>query len=535
MYIPTNVSEQDVIAVMNAIRNDIGADFKSATPIATESTDTLNAIGNVVMSATGFQNGFLNALINRVALSYVTSKLYRNPYAFLKRGILELADNIQEIFIDIAKPHKYDIEKSETEVWKREKPNVETAFHTLNYKVFYKNTIEEHELRRAFINWGGFYDFINRIVEAMYTAANYDEFNIIKYLIGRRIIDGKMYPSNIPTASKTTAGDIVTAVKAISNKITFMTKTYNSAGVHTFTLKENQYVFVNSDFEAIMGVNVLATAFNMSEAEFMGRRILIDDFGNIDMSRFESMEFLDGNITPFTDAQLTALSNVPIVVVDKDFFMLYDVAEPYTRIYNPQGLYWNYWLHMWKVVSCSPFANAIVFVPETPSVNSITVSPTQAYVAPNKTVTFTATVNTAGFAPQDVEWSVSDETATITGGGMVTLGANPSYPITVTARSTYNNNVTGTATIYNNETVNLTVKSYTGASRLVAIVETVDANTAAKIGTNKNAIIVDATNGTKANVVITSITPSGSADAYLQLKAAPSFTPAAGDYLIINF
>ena len=130
--------------------------------------------------------------------------------------------------------------------------------------------------------------------------------------------------------------------------------------------------------------------------------------------------------------------------------MIFDNMLKFTEQYNGEGLYWNYWYHEWKIFSVSPFANAAVFVPGTPSVTSITLSPATATVSAGQSLAFTASVVTANFAPQTVTWSLSaDAPAVIDNFGGVTVNedAVAETTFTVTATSTFDNTVTGTATV----------------------------------------------------------------------------------------
>ena len=55
------------------------------------------------------------------------------------------------------------------------------------------------------------------------------------------------------------------------------------------------------------------------------------------------------------------MGDVKAVILDENFFQVYDNLNKMTENYIGSGLYWNYWYHTWKTVSVSPFANAIVF------------------------------------------------------------------------------------------------------------------------------------------------------------------------------
>ena len=393
------------VDILNAIRNSASANYRDYVPAANASQDNIREIGAIIMNYPALQNEFLSALVNRIGRVLITSKSYANPWAAFKKGILEFGETIEEIFVNIAKPFEYDPSAAASYVFRREIPDVRAAFHILNYQKFYKATIQNEQLRQAFLNWNGITDLIAKIVDSMYTAANYDEFQTMKYMLAKHILQGELFPTQVSAATAANAKSIVTAVKGASNNYEFMSTKYNQAGVANYSMKDNQYLIVTAEFDAIMDVEVLASAFNMSKAEFMGHRILIDSFGELDTTRLSQLFANDANYTPLTSNELTALKAIPAVLVDADYFMIFDNLFNFTEQYNGEGLYWNYWYHAWKTFSVSPFANATVFVPGAPAVSSVTVSPSTATIIGGQKVLLTATVATTNFASQKVVWS----------------------------------------------------------------------------------------------------------------------------------
>ena len=55
------------------------------------------------------------------------------------------------------------------------------------------------------------------------------------------------------------------------------------------------------------------------------------------------------------------MQGVKAVLVDKEWFQVYDNNNKMTETYVASGQYWNYFYNVWKTVSSSPFSNAIVF------------------------------------------------------------------------------------------------------------------------------------------------------------------------------
>lgn len=452
---PTRPSVQKLSAtsvdILNAIRNNASADYRNYIPQADDSLDSVRSIGNILMNYPALQNEFLNALVNRIGRVLVTSKMYDNPWNMFKRGMLEFGETIEEVFVEIAKPFEYDPETAESEVFKREIPDVRAAFHILNYQKFYKVTVQRDQLRQAFLTWDGVTDLITKIINSMYAGANYDEFLVMKYLVAVNILNGRLKAVQISDPSNVTnMKSVVGAIKSVSNGMEFMTTEYNQAGVHTYTDKRDQYIILTSDFDAVMDVEVLASAFNMDKADFMGRRVLVDSFASLDNDRLALLFKDDENYVPLTQDELNALATIPAVLVDRDWFMILDNLLEFTDQYNGQGLYWNYWLHVWKTLSVSPFANSAVFVPGVPSVKSVTVSPHTVTAGAGQTVLLTAEVVTANFAQQTVTWSVAKgakATVDITGKVVISTGAKTGDKIVVTATSTFDSTKSDTCTI----------------------------------------------------------------------------------------
>lgn len=435
------------VDVLNAIRNSASVDYRNYVPIATPNAESIKAIGAIIMDYPNLQNEFVSALINRIGRVLITSKMYSNPWSRFKRGFLEFGETIEEIFVELAHPFQYDPAVAEEEIFKQVKPDIRSAFHIMNYQKFYKVTIRQEQLKEAFLSWSGVNDLITRVIESLYTSANYDEFLTMKYLLAYHILNGTLYPISIPAVSAANMKSITATIKGISNQLEFMNTQYNKAGVHQHTEKRRQYLIMNASFDATMDVEVLASAFNMNKAEFLGNRVLIDGFDKLDMVRLSVLFADDPNFITFTSAQLETLASVPAILVDSDFFMIFDNLNEFRQQENGQGLYWQYWYHQWKTFSVSPFSNALIFSAGTPTVTSVTVTPSTATASAGETVQLSATVVTTNFAPKTVTWTSNNDNVTVSPTGLVTIGENATGTATITATSTYDNAVTGTATI----------------------------------------------------------------------------------------
>jgi len=445
---PSRVTlDTNVLNVLNAIRNNASNNYKDYVPAITD-TSEIRKIGTIIMDNVALQNEFLTALVNRIGRVIIATRMYQNPWARFKEGYLEYGETVEEIFTNIAKPYEYSFDsENETRFAKKRLPDVRAAFHVMNYRKFYPVTVTDKQLRQAFLSSDGVSQLISDIVNSIYTGANYDEFITMKYLLARNILNSRMYPIEVSAVSAENAKAIITEVKATANILEFPSTKYNPAGVFQHTPKDEQMIIVNAKFDAIMDVNVLASAFNMEKAQFMGQRILIDSFGALDNERLAILFADDPNYVPITTAEAEALDALPMVVVGEKFWRVFDNLNEFTEFYNPEQLYWNYFYHQWKTFSTSPFENAIVYVPEAPEVVSVEVTPASATIAAGASLGLTTKVTVKGFAPQTVTYTSDKDGVTITEGGVVQVDAGVTGTATITVASTYDPTVTDTVEI----------------------------------------------------------------------------------------
>lgn len=379
-----------------------------------DDTRSIHNIGAFIMSYQPYQNAFVNALVNRIGMVIITSKLWQNPWSVFKRGYMEFGETVEEIFVNIANPHSYDPSTAESQIFRRELPDVRAAFHAMNFQKFYKTTVSNDQLRQAFLSWGGITDLIAKIVDALYTGMQQDEYTVMKYMVCREAISGRMAVETVPALSAINGiQDNAKALRAMSSNLTFNKTDYNQASVYNHTNREDQYIIVDTVFEATMDVDVLAVAFHMEKADFLGHLIVVDSFSEHDSDRLALLFENDSTYVPFTSGDIANLEDIHALVVDRDWWMVFDNFQNMTQNYNGEGLYWNYWLHVWKTFSVSPFANAVVFAESAGSITTVAVSPSTATVLPGTMAQFTATVTASGIIDQGVVWSiVGDDSGT---------------------------------------------------------------------------------------------------------------------------
>ena len=433
---------------------------------------SLAPIGRLIVNNERYKNAFINA-INVIGLTLIDRNYWEDPWEnFTNNGYMSYGDSAREMVVDIANVYDYNYYATDVDHFlENVVPNVYEYIHPLNYQKFYKTTTSDTQMAMAFTNEGGLMTLIDEIISSLYEGYKYDKYIVNKYMLCRRIIDGTITPSYIASYSGLTARERVAAMKNVSNLMTFRNPNYNPTGIRIATSFDKQIAIINTDFEASLSTEVLATSFFRNDAEMRSRMALIDGFGNHDTARL--LEVLGSQYVAFTDDELTALAGIPACIIDDEFFQnktyrLDGAAETSaedafdmgsmgngtkrTSFYNPETLKNNHWLHYWGIKSTSPFKQATVFTTVQPNVTSVTVSPSTASVEPGQKLQFSATVVTAGFANKAVTWSVDSTAAaadvTIDNKGVLSIPSDSELTeVTVTAKSVYKTSVYGTATV----------------------------------------------------------------------------------------
>ena len=409
--------------ILNVIRQNASYDYQQNVPEVTKSTD-IPKVGEVIYGTPAFANQFINALVNRIAIVRMQSATFNNPYSILKKGYLEFGESVEDIFVSIAKAVDFDVEKASKREFKRTLPDVRSVFHTMNWRVMYPVTIQDEDLRQAFLSIEGVQNLIAKIVDAVYTAAEYDEFLLFKYLLIKAISHGKMFP--ISTGQDNYLTDAAVKFRGTSNLLPFMSSNYNESGVKTNTPKDRQVIFMDATFNAEFDVSVLASSFNMEKADFMGRLFLIDSWSEFDNERFDVIRENSDGIEEITTAELNLMKDVKAVLLDENWFQVYDNNNKFTENYVASGMYWNYFYHTWKTVSYSPFANAVVFVQSTATITlptTLTVEIISKDHSEEATVfALSADTDGASLEPNSVRF-VQDESTTTNGIAIQKYGA----------------------------------------------------------------------------------------------------------------
>lgn len=411
--------------VLNAIRSSLPSQYQTRIPQATR--ENLAEYGNALRDYPVIMNKWVNVLVNKIGLTVIKNKMWNNKLAEFQRGDLPVGSTIEEIFVDVVKAKTYTEEPESNnlgDVFAVNKPDVKVRYHVVNSQLVYPISISKVNILQAFNNLPAFEDFISKVFESVYASANLDEYLQTKQLIQFYMTNdsiNRFYDVEVSAVSdEATAKALATQIRSYSNKLEFMSAKYNYAGVTTHTPKEDQVLLLNSDTEAFMDVNVLAYAFNMEKsdpASVVSKVVTLDDFG-------------DGDSTTVA------------ILVDRDWFMIYSQLYQMEEQNNALHLYFNRFLHIWKIYSTSEFANAIRFTTSEIE-RPLTITPSTATINAGETLQLETNLPaTFAITTQGV-----DEGTTVSSTGLLTIAeAEDVTSIVVTATSTGDNTNTATGT-----------------------------------------------------------------------------------------
>lgn len=169
------------------------------------------------------------------------------------------------------------------------------------------------------------------------------------------------------------------------------------------------------------------------------------------MDRLNAMfEGVAGYEEPGEDV-LTAMASVPAILIDRDWFFILNqnLQNGVDTLQNPEGMYRNYWRHIWTAYNTNPFAIAVAFIPGAPAVKTVTLSPSTLTVSKGQTAQLTVKVDTDNYAPTDVTFTSDSSYVDVDYRGRIYVhgDAPAETTATITATSTFDKTKKGTATV----------------------------------------------------------------------------------------
>lgn len=446
---------------LNAIRTSASTYYQENVPIATYDAASVRDVGRIVLNSTTLTNEFYSALVNQFAFIFGSSKMFYNKWVDFKKGLIGLGELVEEFFVQIALPNNYNPDIAATEIFKRVIADVQTAIYRINVKTFYKTTINRPLLEMAFTTEGGMADLIGKVFTSMAAACEVDQMNAIKYLLARKILDGKIKTEPIAEVSgadtEANAKAAARQMKADFENFFFPRTDYNEAGVINWVNDKNDVSFMlTTSFGAAYDIEVLAAAFNLDYANFMGRVKRIDSLTNIDFTRLNAFFDLPEPIAAFEEDEIAILDQVAAITFDNGLIQWYDRLYEWHEEPNGQSMEWQNWLHYWALIASSPFANAVAYVQSSDNTLGTVTAVTSPYNGKSITLPvgsslpLTWEVTGTGIYSKAVNFTssgIADGTLTVSPDGVLTVNRAKASPSVVNIVSVQDSSKKATVTI----------------------------------------------------------------------------------------
>lgn len=370
--------------LLNNIRTNASAEYQKYVPVATQ--NNLYAVGNALSTYSLLWNEFCENLFNKIGKTIIEQKLFKNKLARFKSGEILNQQDVEEIFIGMIKAEGSYNPQGPNPLGRRNPAPAEVIYHRQNRQDYYVISIGDIDFVRVFRSESTLKTWISGQINAVYSSANRDEWLHMKNLLATYggtftyakttdtdvvntklyfVKDGENYVGvvepkkeqianyyeittvtktgycdyEVPaitdsTAEKSSKAFVKTLRKAVQD-VGFLSNGYNSAGVDTWTDAKDLVLLVNKDVLAEVDVEVLAKAFNLGKTDIQPEIVSMDDFG--------------------------LLTDTYGLLVDKDFFRVWDTLSHMEPQRNAQGLFTNYFYHVHQILSLCTFKNAIRF------------------------------------------------------------------------------------------------------------------------------------------------------------------------------
>ena len=337
-----------------------GSIYHQYVPVVTEST-TIGEFGAPIIDSQNVNvlNDFIG-LLKKVVYTAVYAKTFNNPLADLEGDRMPLGQFIEDVYVNPAKARGFNVNDFAGLLQKYES-QVAVQYLTVNSDLQYPVTITREKIRNAFTSWDNLEALVTGMVNSLYNGAYITRYNQAKGLPLAAFNAGAVkYEVVTNPTDEATAKALVRKMRADFSKFQIPSTKFNAwqdvKGEDAFALKtwsdaQDIVVMISADVEALVDVEVLAAAFNMSKADFLGRVIVVDDF-----SQYND----DGTVA--VDGSM-----IKAMIADRSWFKIKTQDFAMDEFYNANNRTWQYYLNDVRMVNYSLFANAKIYTTAEPT------------------------------------------------------------------------------------------------------------------------------------------------------------------------
>ena len=421
---------QTALNKMREMSVDSGSIYHQYVPVVTDST-TIGEFGVPILDSQNLNvmNEFVS-LLKKVVYTAVYNKTFNNPLTQLEGDRMPLGQFIEDAYVNPAHARGFNVNDFAGLLQKYE-AEVAVQYLSVNSDLQYCVTLTREKIRNAFTSWDNLEALISGYINSLYNGAYITRYNQTKGLVTAAFTGNNVqYEKITDVTDEQTAKNLIRKMRATYSKMQIPSTKFNAwekvkgdrMTLKTWTDPEDVVVLISADIEALVDVEVLAAAFNMSKADFLGRVIVVDDFNQYNE---------DGTVAVDGSA-------IKAMIADRAWFKIKTQDFAMDEFYNANNRTWQYYLNDVRMCNFSLFANAVVFATDDPDVDatdldidtaSVTLTAGETVKVPfeitpaNATSTISVTSSASTYA-----------TGSVSGRDIVVLGkAEGSATLTVTA------------------------------------------------------------------------------------------------------
>lgn len=335
----------DVLEVLNTIRDNASQAYQDRVPEATR--NNIEEVGEAITDLNNavVYNEFINTLANMIYAPMLIKKSWTNPLGKFKKGKKTFGDTVEEVYNNFIKAQTFD--QTGAGLLTRKLPDTKVVFHRMNRQDSYVLTDSPEALAKAFKSYEGVAEYLENLFTTIRNSAELDEYILMRELFAQAYDNGAIKAVAVadPQKSEANAKAFIKAIKTVSGDMTFANSNNNAyleaqstdnKAIITFSRKDEQVLIVDNPTDVTCNIDVLASAFNKSIVEFNDtQKEIVDAFP------------VEGMIA---------------VLVDRNFFQVYDDLFTFREFENGLGLYRNHILHVWQTLGYSILCNAVCFM-----------------------------------------------------------------------------------------------------------------------------------------------------------------------------
>ena len=353
---------QTALNAMREMSVESGSIYHQYVPVVTDST-TIGEFGVPILDSQNLNvmNDFIS-LLKKIVYTAVYNKTFNNPLTSLEGERMPLGQFIEDVYVNPAHARGFNVNDFAGLLQKYE-AEVATQYLTINSDMQYCVTITREKVRNAFTSWDQLEGLISGMVNSLYNGAYIQRYNATKGLVTAAFTGNNVQHQTVsnPTDEQS-AKALVRQLRAAFSKMQIPSTKFNAWNkvkggrmtLKTWSDPEDIVVLISADVEALVDTEVLAAAFNMSKADFLGRVIVVDDFNQYDD---------DGNLVVDGSA-------IKAMIADRAWFKIKTQDFAMDEFYNANNRTWQYYLNDVRMVNFSLFANAVVFATSAPTVDA---------------------------------------------------------------------------------------------------------------------------------------------------------------------